>query len=193
MNQFSTIEYNGRTYDFGYLKEALAKAAVSELDTSSTQSPYAVAVVSNDPRKLKLLLDASSQRGLIVEQINPAIFVERYETFTDTKWSYVIVAVDDCGGIGTLFDTLRRFRNGFPATPVILVSADFSRNDFSCERLPLCDISLKSSLSVARLDEAFEAALLNNVRWQMRISDLYPVEEACSFLEEAEENSSPLT
>lgn len=88
------------------------------------------------------------------------------------------MSVDDCGGIGLVFDTLRRFRTAYPKTPVILVSADFSKDDLTCERLPLADVSLKLPLVAGRLQEAMEITLLNNVRWQMRVQALNPDQEA---------------
>lgn len=172
MNQISRVEYKGRAYEFEYLDEILSKAIGYDIDPSTDANPDNVAVVSKDPRKLKPLLDSAAQAGLTVEQINPGVLVEKFDIFTESRWASVFLCVDDCGGIGAVFETLRRFRNTYPKTPVILISSDFSKDDLSCERLPLADVSLRSPLSAGRMDEALNAAFLNNVMWQSRIQDL---------------------
>lgn len=172
MNQISRVEYKGRGYEFEYLDEILSKAMSYDIDPFTGANPENVAVVSKDPRKLQPLLDSAAQAGLTVEQISPGVLVKKFDIFTESRWASVFLCVDDCGGIGAVFETLRRFRNTYPKTPVILISADFSKDDLSCERLPLADVSLKSPLSAGRMDEALKAAFLNNVMWQSRIQDL---------------------
>lgn len=174
MNQISKIEYKGRAYDSRYLENILEKAIGHDSETVSVPKPESAAIISRDPRKLKFLLDGAAQRGVTVEQIHPGVFIHRNDIFTETPWAYVVVAMDDCGGIGAIFDTLRRFRMAYPQTPVILVSADFSKDDLSCERLPLADVSLKLPLVAGRLQDAMEMSLLNNVRWQLRVQLLDP-------------------
>jgi len=172
MTETSIIEYQGRAYDFAYLEEMLSKVSEAGEGATSKTQPDRAAIVSHDPRKLKCILDHAAQRGLTVDQINPAIFAERFDIFTESKWTYAVISIDDCGGIGKIFDTLRQFRDTYPQTPVILVSSDFSKDDLSSERLPLADVSLKLPLVSGRLQESIDAALLNNVRWQMRVQEL---------------------
>jgi hypothetical protein len=172
MNQISRVEYKGRAYEFEYLEKILSKAIGYDIDLSADPKTDNVAVVSKDPRKLKPLLDSAAQAGLTIEQINPGVLAEKFDIFIESMWASIFVCVDDCGGIGAVFETLRRFRNAYPKTPIILISSDFSKDDLSCERLPLADVSLKAPLSAGRMDEALKAAFLNNVIWQSRIQDL---------------------
>ncbi|MDX5414192.1 MAG: hypothetical protein LPK02_14230 [Rhodobacterales bacterium] len=174
MNQISRIEYKGHAYEYEYLEAILEKAIGRDTDAAPAPRPDSAAIISRDPRKLKFLLDSAAQHGVTVEQIHPGVFVDRYDIFAESRWAYVVVSVEDCGGIGFIFDTLKRFRRAYPQTPVILVSADFSKDDLTCERLPLADVSLRLPLVAGRVQNAMETALLNNVRWQMRVQDLGP-------------------
>ena len=192
MTEASIIEYQGRSYDFAYLEEMLSKVTGAGEGATCKPQPDRAAIVSHDPRKLKFILDHAAQRGLTVDQISPAIFAERFDIFTESKWSYAVISIDDCGGIGRIFDTLRRFRDTYPQTPVILVSSDFSKDDMSSERLPLADVSLKLPLVSGRLQEAIDAALLNNVRWQMRIQELTRVEEPTLDCEDQAYDAIPI-
>lgn len=180
MNQFNIIRYEDQTYAFEYPRVILEEHVSVEVLLAPTEVGN-VAVVSNNPRKFKQLLDAASQRGLAVAQINPSILLKRFDILVETAWSYIIVSVDDCGGLGKVYDAIRRFRDSYPQTTVILVSADFSKNDLSCERLPLCDISLKSD--AGPIDGVFEVATLNNIKWQARVLELYTVEDDAIFPE----------
>jgi hypothetical protein len=192
MTEISIIEYQGRTYDFAYLEEMLSKVSKAAEGATHKPQPDRAAIVSHDPRKLKCILDHAAQRGLTVDQISPAIFAERFDIFTESKWTYAVISVDDCGGVGKIFDTLRQFRDTYPQTPVILVSADFSKDDLSSERLPLADVSLKLPLVSGRLQESIDAALLNNVRWQMRVQELARIEEPALDCEDQAYDAIPI-
>lgn len=89
------------------------------------------------------------------------------------KISHLIVQIDYFGGIWEVFDELRRIRNTLSELPVILVSYDFAQDDFRCERLALCDASLRAPVSLASLEFGLtEAANVNNPAWQARMRDM---------------------
>jgi len=184
--KISNIEYRGRAYKFEYLEDIIGKVIGYDIEATVAPKPDSAAIISADPRKVKFLLDSFAQQGVTVEQVHPGVFADRYEIFTETDWAYVVVAIDDCGGIGSVFDTLRRFRDAYPHTPVILASTDFSNDDLTCERLPLADVSLKLPLVAGQLQEAMETALMNNVRWQMRVQDLRPDQDETDLPEHSE-------
>lgn len=89
------------------------------------------------------------------------------------KLSHIIVDVDALGGVSAIYQELRRVRNSVPDLAVILMSSDFSVDDYSLERLPLCDASIRSNFTFAGLEFAFtEAIEVNNKIWQSRLTEL---------------------
>lgn len=93
------------------------------------------------------------------------------------KISHLIVQIDYFCGIWEVFDELRRIRNTLPELPVVLVSYDFAQDDFRCERLALCDASLRAPVGLASLEFGLtEAANVNNPAWQTRLRDLQEAE-----------------
>jgi hypothetical protein len=71
------------------------------------------------------------------------------------------------------YDYLHDLRQRRPDLPVILVSEDFSSNDFSTERLPLCDASLRAPVVFSALEFALSEALdVNNPQWVERLKAL---------------------
>ena len=60
-----------------------------------------------------------------------------------------------------------------PSLSVILISGSFARDDFTIERLPLCDVSLRAPTSLKSFETGIKDALENNAAWQKRISELF--------------------
>lgn len=87
-------------------------------------------------------------------------------------WSLVAVEIDSFGGICEVVDDLLECRSAVPDVPVILISEAFSRNDFSEDRLPICDASLRKSNARAMLVNAIKAAKSNNFSWRRRLNRL---------------------
>lgn len=96
----------------------------------------------------------------------------------DSHWSsfkltHILVDVDGLGGISVIYSELRRIRDTIPELAVILVSSEFSADDFSLERLPLCDACLRARFTADGLDFAMtESADVNNKVWQTRLEEL---------------------
>lgn len=86
-------------------------------------------------------------------------------------WDVLFFKYEDFGTITSLFNFMRLFRLRCPSLPLVLVSTDFLRDDFSPERLALCDASLKLPTSPERLEAAIEAAHANNALWVERLNE----------------------
>lgn len=176
MNEISMVTYKEWVYEAEPLKDIGAKLGhfIDGCVESLPAQPINVAFVSSNPRKLRPLLDAVHGSGHSVEQINPGVFSKKYDSLTTNLWAVVVICIDDFGGTGLVFQKLQRFRIECPNIPVILVSSDFSKDDLSCERLPLGDISLRCPLGGGRFNEKIEQAHTNNVIWQVRVQEIYP-------------------
>lgn len=80
----------------------------------------------------------------------------------------LIIDLDSLGGILKVIDQLLVMRVLKPSCMMILLSAEFSRDDFGASRLSVCDASLKLPFSFPRLELALVQADLNNMTWQDR-------------------------
>ena len=83
-------------------------------------------------------------------------------------WSALILLIDGFGGPRLVADGLISLRRKLPRLPVILVSEEVAYHDFSPERLPLCDVTLRGPLSAPALELALAEAPVNNLVWQTR-------------------------
>lgn len=81
---------------------------------------------------------------------------------------WIAVDLDSLGGITRIFETLRDLRDALPATPVILLSRDFSRNDYGTHRLSLGDVSIRVPFTVNAFEIGLLQAQVNNKLWQAR-------------------------
>jgi hypothetical protein len=78
----------------------------------------------------------------------------------------VLMDIDSLGGIVRLIDQLLILRAQNRNLIIILLSAEFSRDDFDTDRLAICDALLRLPFSFARLEQAFVEADKNNMVWQ---------------------------
>jgi hypothetical protein len=87
-----------------------------------------------------------------------------------TKWSVLIVDLDGFGLSegGTAADSLHDLRARMPEIVVIGVSTTVANNDFSTDRLALCDVTLRGPVSLAALELGMNEAAMNNLVWQSR-------------------------
>ncbi len=83
----------------------------------------------------------------------------------------VIIDLETAGGIASAYSDLRKFREQHADLPVILLSNEFAGDDFSTDRLALCDISLRAPFSFDALRFALREAAVNNAVWQKRQRD----------------------
>lgn len=91
-----------------------------------------------------------------------------------TRHSFIFVDIDSFGGIDECYDCLVWIRENALAVPVVILSHDFLVDDFSCERLPLTDVSLRLPVSFSSLELSLMIARQNNYSWQLRFADAMP-------------------
>ena len=84
----------------------------------------------------------------------------------------MIIDLEAAGGITSAYPALRAFRDRHPDIPVILLSDEFSTDDFGTDRLALCDVSLRIPFSFASFGFALREAEVNNTVWQQRQIEL---------------------
>lgn len=127
-----------------------------------------VLVVSNQPDHL------GDQIAWIREQGIPVLLGRSLAVATATRfrgkapYSLILVDIDMLGDLPRVIDDLLTLRAAFRDVPVILVSRDLAQDDFSTQRLPICDVSLRWPASFYRLEMAIAEAQVNNRQWQAR-------------------------
>ncbi|WP_198037848.1 hypothetical protein [Rhodobacter xanthinilyticus] len=103
----------------------------------------------------------------------PSLSRIRSPVLTGRKISHLVVDIDYFGGVWEIFDELRRIRNTLPEVAVVLVSHDFSQDDFRCDRLAIYDAALRAPYSLASMEFGLtEAGNVNNPIWQRRLREL---------------------
>ena len=90
----------------------------------------------------------------------------------DERPDLLFVDADSFGGPASVVSSLLKFRCEFPKTAIILASSTLKESDFSTERLPICDASLKVSVDPLDLAKAVMVALANNLYYT---NSAYPI------------------
>jgi hypothetical protein len=85
----------------------------------------------------------------------------------------LIVDLDTSTDGDKKYELLFDLRAHYPSLSVMLISGSFARDDFTIERLPLCDVSLRAPTSFKSFETGVKDALENNAAWQKRISELF--------------------
>ncbi len=84
-------------------------------------------------------------------------------------WSLIVVNLDDYGGITRTVDGLLSLRRKAPAIPVILLTSEILFDDYSLERLPIADATLRMPTMLPNFEIGLAEAPVNNLEWQRRI------------------------
>lgn len=92
-----------------------------------------------------------------------APFIARHR---DAKIALILEARAD--DLERRIDECLDLRARFPDCPIILMSESFGRNDFSTERMAVCDVSLRSPVSQVAFKLGVPAALSNNAYFVSR-------------------------
>lgn len=90
-------------------------------------------------------------------------------------WAGIMMLYSHFGPIGQTFDLIHSFRLRVPSVPLILLSRELSGDDFSTERLPICDVSLKLPFDLTCFVEVMDLAESNNRVWIERNGKLSSV------------------
>ena len=80
----------------------------------------------------------------------------------------LVIDIDGFGGPDLVVARLIDLRRRHPTLPVILISGDVQFNDFTTERLAICDVTLRAPVSPAALQLGLAEAAVNNLLWQAR-------------------------
>jgi hypothetical protein len=89
-----------------------------------------------------------------------------------TKNSVVFILFDMLVAHSRSLDIIKAFRRNHPSVPVVLMSNCISSSDFSLERLPFCDVLLRSDVGIDTVFQAIEIAVGNNTEWRKRLKAL---------------------
>ncbi|MEO3480734.1 hypothetical protein AAFO90_24180 [Phaeobacter sp. CAU 1743] len=92
----------------------------------------------------------------------------------------LFVDVDGLGGIEAIIDDLLDLRRFLPRLPVVLISSEFSRDEFDLTRVSVCDCSLKAPLSQASVDYAIVQSRVNNMVWVKKKCEPFAQEKSKS-------------
>jgi len=87
--------------------------------------------------------------------------------------NFAFIDVDSFGGIAAQYDRIREMRGRFPDVATILVSSDFSTDEFGTHRLFLADVSLRLPVTYSCLELALLQAPVNNRVWVQRLNSAF--------------------
>lgn len=90
----------------------------------------------------------------------------------DGQPEYLFIGIDEFGGAAILYDQLREIRFSMPNTAIVLVSREFTTNEFGTHRLQLADVSLRFPFNQSSLLLALIQAPINLRVWQQRLEEL---------------------
>lgn len=154
----------GKLYDVGALLPSVREAnRFYHLDCESFGT---VALAGQSLDWIARILGAHDVQSYSVEYLR---CFRSSRTRDGQKITHLIVDLDQMGGIQTAVDDLRRIREQWPEIVVVLISSDFAADDYSCDRLAVCDVSLRRPAGMASLEFGLmEASEVNNAVWQAR-------------------------
>ncbi|MFY0312632.1 hypothetical protein ACFMBG_22390 [Leisingera sp. D0M16] len=78
------------------------------------------------------------------------------------RWGLLAVFMDGFDEVDCIAERLLLMRSVKRDLPTILVSQDFTRHDFSTERMSLCDVSLSAPVSQTAFKQAVAQSISNN-------------------------------
>lgn len=95
--------------------------------------------------------------------------------------SLLVVNLDHVSKKTDAIEHLNRLRRKNPFCGIVILSASFSENDYSQERLSIADVSLKLPFT----NDLFPPKVLlslsrNNAAWRARLAEIYSAEKICA-------------
>lgn len=125
-----------------------------------------------------LLYDTSEDETLMLREIVDELggtlirmgHVEEGMSFLDRHHDarIAIVIEADSDDLSATVDHCLALRRRHPRCPIILTSTTFAQNDYSTERMAICDTSLRSPISQVSFLVAVPAAIANNALYASR-------------------------
>jgi len=141
--------------------------------TNTTQTPslagYTVLLVGRsqpDMRQMSIWVDGFGGVG-----VNTAMGKTALDWLAQPTRGRAMVVVDgdDIGDAEEVVDFGYALRKVAPDAPVILLSSFFKRNDFTSERMLICDASLRNPVSLVTFKLGVAAALQNHQIYQRAV------------------------
>lgn len=126
---------------------------------------YTIGLVGPCGRTFADLTDMVSTRGNIFVRMTSLIGLSAALVGERPKIDRLFVDVDGLGGIEAVIDDLLDLRRYLPKLPVVLISSEFSRDEFDLTRVSICDCSLKAPLTCESVDYAIMQSRVNNMVW----------------------------
>ena len=147
------------------LVDRLMARAALELDTSLLPSGNVVMCGENGSAST-LIRKLVRAEGALLHHVG--------DSRRDLQWIHqnaadidiVIVDADFMGDVGDTIEYCMRLRRMLPDMPVVLIASEVRGDDFTCERMGACDVTLKSGFSRSRLEQAILTAYRNNAYYQ---------------------------
>ena len=149
---------------------ALGKTpAVKSVETSNETRGLHLACVKTDA--VATIADRHIQTipGSSLKKFRNLESLLRHAWATTEKDTVLFVPVERAGGLGRIFDRLRRLRDKRPQIVIILLVEAPSRDDLDGTRLPICDASALLPSDLGHFGEVIDAALCNNLIWRARV------------------------
>lgn len=153
---------------------------VSVLDAWRDMGDFCI--VTSNPFKNKDIYDYIAEKDIQVAFYSDALFLNYFADFMVSQWSAVFICVDDFTSLSSIFNKLRMIRSIVPEVSLIIASQEFGKSDFSTERLPICDVSVKLPLDEQELDDIMICARRNNIAWNIRLKELEADAGASNFM-----------
>lgn len=126
---------------------------------------YTIGFVGPCGRTFADLTDMVSTRGNIFVRMTSLIGLSAALGGARPKIDRLFVDVDGLGGIEAVIDDLLDLRRYLAKLPVVLISSEFSRDEFDLTRVSICDCSLKAPLTCESVDYAITQSRVNNMVW----------------------------
>lgn len=148
------------------------KPAVEPVETSQETRGLHLACVKADA--IGPIADRLTQTipGSSVRKFRNLESLLRHAWATAENDTVLFVHVERAGGLGRIFDRLRRLRDRRPQIVVILLVEAPSCDDLDGTRLPICDASARLPTDLDHFGAVIDAALCNNLMWRARVASI---------------------
>ena len=104
-------------------------------------------------------------RGGLPVRVGACRDMARFFTDSDPFPSMIILEVSDNADMSDVIDRCLELRKVAPGSPIILISRNFSYNDFSTSRLEICDASLRIPILRSAFEDVVLLAMTNNAQY----------------------------
>ncbi len=118
-------------------------------------------LVSDGGSQLNSVVGEDAQKMGVAGRFNSLGEVPTSENISTKNRTVIVIDIDIFSETEMAIEALLSFRANFPSTPLVIASRKFSRNDFSHERAPIADASLKLPAARSDLALAIESARAN--------------------------------